>query len=95
MLDRILSAAAAVAGLATACLAAMPAHAASDRPVYVCRNVRPVVFSDRPCGPSSEARRLRIHDPGPGQASSTEPAPPRAATRPRSVQESQCAQPRR
>ncbi|MCJ7451862.1 MAG: DUF4124 domain-containing protein [Steroidobacteraceae bacterium] len=95
MLKRILRAAAVVAGLACTCLATMPAPAATHRPVYVCRDAGPVVFSDRPCGPTSEARVLRVHDPGPGKAPSIEPAPPREATLPRTARESQCAQERR
>lgn len=69
--------------LAVLGLAAAPLPAAIDRPVYVCRNATPVAYSDRPCGPLAEARVLRIHDPGTGRAPSIEPAPSRAATRPR------------
>ena len=69
--------------LAVLGLAAAPLPAAIDRPVYVCRNATPVAYSDRPCGPLAEARVLRIHEPGPGRAPSIEPAPSRAATRPR------------
>jgi len=95
MLHRILRTAASVAGLAGACLATTPAPAATHRPVYVCRDPRPVVFSDRPCGPVSEARELRVSDTGPGNAASIEPAPPREATLPRTAREPQCAQERR
>ncbi len=95
MPERTLRAAAVVACLACSCLATLPAPAATHRPVYVCRDARPVVFSDRPCGPTSEARLLRAHDPGPGKAPSIEPAPPGEATLPRTARESQCAQERR
>jgi len=95
MLNRILHTAASVAGLAGACLAALPATAATHRPVYVCRDARPVVFSDRPCGAATEARVLRVADGGPGNAPSIEPAPPREVTLPRTARESQCAQERR
>ncbi len=83
MLNRIFRAAAAIAGLASAFVATIPASASTDRPVYVCRTFGPVIFSDRPCGPISEARVLHVHDPGPGRAASLEPAPPGASTRPR------------
>ena len=69
--------------LAVLCLAAAPLPAAIDRPIYVCRDATSVAFSDRPCGPISEARVLRVHDPGPGLAASIEPARPRESTRPR------------
>ncbi len=95
MLERNLRAAAVVAGIACTCLATMPAAAATHRPVYVCRDAGPVVFSDRPCGPTSEARVLRAHDPGPGKAPSIAPAPPGEATLPRTAREAQCAQERR
>lgn len=71
------------ASLAIGCLAAAPAPAATDRPVFVCHGGAPVIFSDRPCGPLAEARVLRVHDPGPGLAASVVPAPSKESTRPR------------
>jgi hypothetical protein len=75
-------AAAVSAGLAIACIAVAPAPAATDRPVFVCRNSTPVIYSDRPCGPLAETCMLRLHDHGPGLAPSVELAIPREATRP-------------
>jgi len=83
MLNRIFRAAAAIASLACACTPTTAASASADRPVYVCRSAGLVTFSDRPCGPVSEARVLRVHDPGPGRAASLEPAPTGESTRPR------------
>jgi hypothetical protein len=52
------------------------------RPIFVCGHAVPVIFSDRPCGASAEARVLRVHDPGPGRAASIARAPTReTATR--------------
>ena len=87
MLNRTFRAATTVAGLAWACLATMPAPAATGRPVFVCRGAEAVTFSDLPCGPISEARVLRVHDPGPGVAASIEPAPPGESTKPRTVRQ--------
>ena len=57
--------------------------ARAPRPVYVCRDAIPVVFSDRPCGPVTERRSLDIFEPGPGQAATTIRLVPSASTRPR------------
>jgi len=53
------------------------------RPIFVCGHAVPVIFSDRPCGTTAEARVLRVHDPGPGRAASVARAPTRETTRPR------------
>jgi hypothetical protein len=88
MLNRTCRAVAVIASLAWVCLATTPASAATGRPVYVCRSAQGVTFSDRPCGPISEARVLRLHDPGAGLAASIEPAPPGESTRPKTLRES-------
>jgi hypothetical protein len=82
MLKQNFHAAAIVAGFASACITGMPASASTARPVFVCRSARLVIFSDRPCGPVAEARVLHVHDPGPGQPASLDPAPTGASTRP-------------
>lgn len=76
-------AAAILSGLIVGCLTATLAHCATGRPIYVCTQAVPVVFSDRPCGPSAEARVLRVHDPGPGRGPSVAHEPTHEATRPK------------
>jgi len=68
-----------------------PAPAGSQprktRPIFVCRSRAPVIYSDRPCGPTSEERSLQVQvqaqEPQPGRAASTVPAAAPAATLPR------------
>lgn len=63
--------------------ASPPAPTWRTRPIFVCGHAVPVIFSDRPCGTSAEARVLRVHDPGPGRAASIARAPTRETTTPR------------
>ncbi len=58
-----------------------PAPTWRTRPIFVCGHAVPVIFSDRPCGTSAEARVLRVHDPGPGRAASVAGTPARETTR--------------
>jgi hypothetical protein len=62
---------------------AVPAPPRTERPVYVCLDASPVIFSDRPCGPVTERRTVLVDAAGPGRTATTVPAIPRAATRPR------------
>jgi hypothetical protein len=57
----------------------------SPRPVYVCRDAIPVVFSDRPCGSIVEQRALDVVQPAPGQAATIMRAAPPASTKPRAL----------
>jgi hypothetical protein len=62
---------------------AVPAPTRTQRPVYVCRDASPVIFSDRPCGPVVQRRTVVVDAAAPGRTATTVPATPSAATRPR------------
>jgi hypothetical protein len=65
-----------------------PAPPAPPRPVrigraiYVCAEVLPVTFADRPCSPGAELRQIKVLAPPPGRAPAISPGPAAAAPRP-------------
>jgi hypothetical protein len=55
------------------------------RLIYACRDDTIPMFSDRPCIGATQTRVVSIAPPAAGRSPTTEPAPPRATTRPRPV----------